>query len=447
MTNERITDLIQKFIFFCGPTGMFFIPIPAVGSFRLFYVFCFLLIAVALFKLSRYILLRLSILFLIFITLYCSACYGMLGIASAVPRLASGGGIGLAGNPLVRVAVIGVLMISFFLIAYNWAKQKIASKVNDYLSLSYWGFVTVFGLGSVLYFGVVFGAVPSSVYAHFVTVEQTSFGYLRLSPGTYPNEFGVLCSFYAIFALMRYGETSKKYNVLFAFLFAAGILLTSTRAAYVTFAVGYLTILFMYPAWRVRVKYLIVPALGIPVILYGLSLISFNVISVIQIGYQAAVSGQGSVSQRTEGWQTALLYFYNHFWFGSGFESSEARFLHNLPLQLIAGLGAIGLLIVIVLFFIFGFIQKNNSYFIIYSKNNYNKRYLALVRVLLLEHVFLFGLTNHNQAHFLTWLLFAFLCLKIRTDEVKYAEYTFLGSGRPRQLPAPHAVAYNKLDL
>ncbi len=412
MRNWSVIALVQNLVLFFGPTGMFFIPFPFVGSFRLFYGFATILILVSIFKLPAYSSLRLGLLFMLFIIIYVSGFYGMV----SAPALAaySPSTIGLAGNALIRVAVIGVLMFSFFLMASNFSRQRSVQHVINQIYISYWGFVAVFLLGSVLYLGAVSGIIPAYLYSHSVSLEQRGYGYLRLSPGTYPNEFGVLCSFYAIIALMRFGSGVGKYNLVFAMVFVAGMFLTSTRAAYVTFAVAYLTLAAIYPNWRARVKYLLALVIGAPVVIYSLTLFSFNVIGVLKVGYSSAISDQGSLGARTSGWQLALSNFQDHFWLGSGFGSADTRFLHNIPLQLLTGLGVLGLVLIIIGLFLFGYIQKNNPSFVVFSEKNYDKKYLSLMRIVLIEHVFLFGLTNHNQAHFLTWLLFALLCLKIR---------------------------------
>ncbi|GAB2795303.1 hypothetical protein GCM10027040_22140 [Halomonas shantousis] len=283
------------------------------------------------------------------------------------------------------------------------------------IEASFWGFCLVFLLGGALYFLYTSGVIGRDIYTRFVTLDQQAYGYVRLSPGTYPNEFGIICSFYAIYALCRYGKTYKLYNLALALLFVCGVFLASTRAAYVTLAFGLLAITFLYPKRIVRIQYLIVISTFLPLVLIALSYISFNVIEVVTVGFDSLVNGSGSSQIRENDWKEAIDDLMQNISFGVGFESPYASTLHNVPLQLLYGFGAVPIAVVALLLFAFYYAQRAKGADIVFN-NAFDAKYMGLLRLVLAAHVFLFALTNHNQTHFFTWALFFLTCFRFKVS-------------------------------
>lgn len=231
----------------------------------------------------------------------------------------------------------------------------------------------------------------------------------------YPNEFGVICSFYALYSVLL--SQSKKRAMAYlplSIVFIAGVFLTSTRAAYITLVAGYAYIVFSTPGLMRRLALCLLPILFAPTVIVVLGAFSFDVIDVITRGYDSAANQTGSSNVRMEDWEAALDDLLDNFYFGVGFESPKAYSLHNLPLQIAYGLGLLGTSLLVLAFILFAYTNSKSPWAArVYYSPDWS--FLHAVRMILLFHVLIFGLTNHNQAHFFTWMLFALCCIRIRT--------------------------------
>ncbi|WP_147418172.1 O-antigen ligase family protein [Salinisphaera sp. Q1T1-3] len=391
---------LAKITLFLAPSGIFFLPIPALGSFRTFYIPLLFLNLIAIANLWRRQLAEVAVLVFLFGLFWFSAAYGYIAF-DLVPQSPT-------ENPFVRWVVIANLGFGFYFLGC-WLDGAENSVVwFKRVDITYYGFIVVFSLGFLLYLSVVFGPVPASFYKHFVTVEQSAFGYLRLSPGTYPNEFGTLCSFFAIYALIKNSREGGLVPVTIALLSLIGIALASTRSAYVTLICGTLIVIVGMPSLKRQTQAIVAIMIAVPLGLLLLNALSFNTIGVIQGGYSAAMDpSRGSLGTRLTAWATAYGEFVNFPFWGFGFESSNIIFLHNLFLQEIFGLGLLGSALAILLSIVFWMTRKWDASIGVICVQSEDRRYMMLIRLVALEHTVLFGLNNHNQSHFLTWLTFA----------------------------------------
>lgn len=301
---------------------------------------------------------------------------------------------------------------------YNISRLVIPSRrpdiLNTLISDSFKGFCCVFFLGLALYLGYVSGRVPTDIYNRFTTLEQTAYGYSRFSPGTYPNEFGIICSFYAIYALLRSQQKDGSFfYLILSTIFMTGIFLTSTRAAYITLLLSYAYSALFAPSVGRRLILSVLPIALAPLVVMTLNVFSFDVLDVINRGYESAANQTGSSNVRLEDWNAAIDDLLDHLFFGVGFESPKAYSLHNLPLQIIYGLGLIGTSLLLVIFVAFTYLSKNSPRNTLHFQPE-DFCFLKMIRFVLLIHVLIFGLTNHNQAHFFTWMLFSLYCLKLK---------------------------------
>lgn len=386
---------------------MFFTPFSFIGSLRTFYVVLFLFNIACLIRPPRYHISNLTALMAISTLCFVSASYALF--ANML------GNDPISANPILRAAVITNLFIGFYYLSLELATRRIKISIIDAMQLSYRGFTAVFILGTILYIGHMTGKVPISIYSKFVSLYQVGYGYLRLSPGTYPNEFGILCSFYSLYALSIYGLTRKPVHIVLFLAFFAGILLTSTRAAYLTFLLGFIWMLLFFPRKSARLRYLLIVASAIPGMLLLLSVLSIDVLSILEKGINAlSRRNTGSVGVRFADWQTAMENFQNNPTFGVGFESPMSSMLHNVPLQLAYGLGLVPMVIFVGLFVIFFINNFNDSNQKVLFKNRTECQFADQMRLILLVHVIIFALTNHNQTHFFTWFCFMLYCLKYR---------------------------------
>ncbi|QJP10954.1 O-antigen ligase family protein [Pseudomonas multiresinivorans] len=408
MKNSRIRETILRTTFFLGPTGIFFAPLPGIGSLRAFYFSTALINILCLFRTSKRSLPHFTLLFFIFILLFGSASYSLIGITDDIP---------IHANPAIRVLVICNLAFGF----YNISQWIISSESTDIteklLRDSFKGFCAVFFLGLVIYIGYITNKIPYSTYSLFTTLDQSAYGYSRFSPGTYPNEFGIICSFYAIYALSITLNKNNPFYLILSVIFIAGVFLTSTRAAYITLLLSYIYLTFSSKSPSRKLLLAILPAILTPIVTQTLSYLSFDVMAVITTGYESAAKGTGSSNVRLEDWNTAIDDLLEHLFWGVGIESPKAYSLHNLPLQILYGLGIAGTLILSIATAAFIHINLKITWNIRKCTKEIQKL-TTTTRTILLIHVVVFGLTNHNQAHFFTWMLFALSCIKLRSTEV-----------------------------
>ncbi|MDF3932267.1 O-antigen ligase family protein [Pseudomonas citronellolis] len=404
MKLSSIRELTLRAAFLLGPTGIFFTPIPGIGSLRTFYFTAAAINLLSLFGTARRASHHLLILFFIFILLLFSASHALLEASDDLPFYT---------NPIIRVLVIANLMFGFFNAAQWILASRTPNLAEKLLHDSYIGFCLVFFLGMILYLGYINGKLPATLYNRFITLDQVAYGYSRFSPGTYPNEFGILCSFYALYSLILLQRKRRLVYVALATTFAAGIFLTSTRAAYLTLIGGYLYLILRPPTRRARLQLLAFAGLSVPAVIALLSYISFDIFAVVMTGYESAANGTGSSSVRLHGWNSAFRDLMENLLWGVGIESPKAYSLHNLPLQIFYGLGLLGSTLLAAGALLFAYHNQKSTWNLCHCEP-LAYSCLSATRAVLAIHVVIFGLTNHNQAHFFTWMLFALTCLKLR---------------------------------
>lgn len=405
LPGQHYRDLVLKALFFLGPCGMFFTPFPGVGSLRTFYILVALVNLMSIARLRSTHLAQHGLLALIAGVAACSALYAYGDYTAAQ---------GIAMNPIVRFLVLLNLLWGFYNIS-DWLANRDGEGLLYLIEQSYRGFITISLIGGVLYAMYVSGAGMAALYPHFVSLEQEAYGYIRFSPGTYPNEFGIISSFFTILSILLYDRYRQSRYLVWLMLSLVGLFLASTRAAYITAFLGLLTVLMLHPDRRTRLLIIALPVVVLPPLAALLSYLSFDVIAVVVGGYEALLSGRGSSAQRAQDWSQAIREFLDQYLFGSGFESLSASQLHNVPLQLLHGLGILPLFAIAVPALIFFVVQKRGAVSVVYFRTENAARTARLIRLVLAEHVLIFALTNHNQAHFFTWLLFLLACLTFRS--------------------------------
>lgn len=214
--------------------------------------------------------------------------------------------------------------------------------------LSYLGSLA-FGLAQqVLFYAGVYN--PFDYVGQHSSIVDFYGPFLRLSPGTFANEYGEILQSVGI-VLVAYltllprqqARYSKGLSLLLGLTMVA-LVLNFTRASWLVFAVGAFGILIIA---RLRLRALIgiavsgVLALGL---LWYLSQVLLEASLLLSIGQRFGELGQlqsHSAGQRLITWQAAWEAFIESPWIGQGW----GRFgnTHNVPLQLLAETGLIGL--------------------------------------------------------------------------------------------------------
>lgn len=404
MKKYALKDWLLRTTFFLGPTGIFFTPIPGIGSLRAFYFSTALINIYSLLKPSRKTLKQHTILSLISILFLTSASYSLINTTEDQPIYA---------NPVIRTLVICNLMFGFYNIS-NWiisSPQK--DIVQTLLTDSFKGFCVVFFLGFALYLGYINGKIPYNTYSLFTTLDQSAYGYSRFSPGTYPNEFGIICSFYAMYAMLVAQQRNNIIYLALGIAFTSGIFLTSTRAAYITLLLSYAYLAITAKNLSRKLLLTLLPVALIPIAIQILAYLSFDVLQVITTGYESATNNTGSSGVRMVDWNAAINDLTSNILLGVGLESPKAYSLHNLPLQIIYGLGAAGTFLLSIGGIVFYFINIKTTQNIQTLETTTLKTIKSTTFILFI-HFAIFGLTNHNQAHFFTWMLFSLSCIKFK---------------------------------
>ena len=378
-------------VFFFAPIGKALLPGIGGDSLRFFYLLLPFSVAYLLMKgVSRKIVM--------FLVLY--VVVALVSVILSAGLIDTSGG--LNQNPVVRL-IVHIMIVSFFVMAADRGMAQGEDFSFGLVRASFIGFfaVTVFGL--VLWAGNFVGAVPYAIVELFNVVTQHAYGYLRLSPGSYPNEFGTMASFFAVSALylLVSKSTCMSRPLLFSVLLAglAGVALATTRSAFVTFALG---LLYVFLTIRAQHK-LRMGGIAIVVgaaILFSLPERFFVAANRVLIGgYKAATQGTGSINERYVAWANGRALFDGRELIGLGFENPAVAMMHNTYLQFLFGLGFIGFFIMVLSWaaIAYDFRQRFRPAEMTLHRD---LRALAIIGLI---NVLFFALNNHNQNHFLTW--------------------------------------------
>lgn len=312
-------------------------------------------------------------------------------------------GVGLAGHPIVRLLVHSCIMSCFILAGWRTLSCG-TDKAWHYVTLVFQGFMAVLILGYILYFGTTAGAIPRPVYEAFNVLTQAGYGVLRFNPGSYPNEFGTMASFFSVSAIFLLLGKSCRFSR--RFLHAMGLLafvamaLATTRAAYLAFAVSLIYVFWTFKAGQAIKAICSVLAVSAVALLFLPKGILEKSINVLDTAYQSAVNGTGSISKRYEAWDIALPRFIESPYWGLGFEFPSVSGLHNTYLQFLFGLGLIGFFACGAILLSIAFMARKKFAAV---RANFYDRELQIITVIAFIHVSSFALSNHNQNHFLTW--------------------------------------------
>ncbi len=174
--------------------------------------------------------------------------------------------------------------------------------------------------------------------------------FLRLSPGTFANEYGEILQSVGILVigLLFLIPNLRKSSVrlpLFALLLAVllGLILNFTRASWLVFAVGaFGLLLFSKLRWRALLSLFVLGSIALG-LLFWLSQILLEASVLFTIGRRFQELGQvqsHSAGQRLETWAMAWDAFLESPWIGHGW--GQFGQTHNVPLQLLAETGVLG---------------------------------------------------------------------------------------------------------
>lgn len=295
--------------------------------------------------------------------------------------------------------------------SYNEDKEKL---IKLYLG----GYFTSLAVGYLFFLGYYTHLLSLETIERFAIEVQIAWNLLRFSPGTYPNEYGNISSFALSVLLVFFARKKKFLTLIMIILTFIAFLLTTTRAAYLSFIICLVFLSFLSREIRKLMAFL--STIGF-VILFGLRMYSIDFIKIFIGGIKAISFNGGSVGIRAAAWAKGFFDLNKHIFLGDGFGSNI--YAHNVYLELLFELGIIGilLLVVTIVFYLSSYSVGLKHFW------NEKKTFMGVVTMISLIHVFLFALTNHNLHHHLTifsFLLFNLYLFSKRNDEVKASYFS-----------------------
>ena len=236
--------------------------------------------------------------------------------------------------------------------------------------------------------------------------------FLRISPGTFANEYGEVLQTTGILLcgwlyLIPQSPAMRRWRP--AYLTLLGVLVTAliinfTRASWLVFSVGALSIFVLARLAGVRIGLL---ALAFGGILRGLFYLSNRIAEanlVVSVGERFGELSDvttSSAGQRLDTWQVAWEAFLQHPWIGNGW--GLYVFTHNVPLQLLAEVGLLGF---VAFYALMGWVGVRMLSAWWRARNPLLKG-LQITLFLAFGGCLAFDLTNHGVFHFVLWLTIA----------------------------------------
>ena len=282
-------------------------------------------------------------------------------------------------------------------------KEQILTILKTYLN---YFFLSV-AAGYLLFFGYYLKIFTLQILMRFTVLTQFGFSLLRFSPGSYPNEYGVVASFaLSVLALIffekrfqQFGFSKKWFFFLSAATFLA-FLLTTTRAAYLSFFVSMIYITWKSGKFLKTLSYI---AVSITAFFSLLLIVKINMFHILTYGFTQKIN-EGSLGERYFMWLETIEKAEGHEFWGAGFASLSN--VHNVYLQLFFELGFVGLVLLFGSFFL-AFLESFSQY----KKplEDDFSRFFSKIRMVGLINVLSFAASNHNLNHHLTWFV-CFLC-------------------------------------
>jgi O-antigen ligase len=296
-------------------------------------------------------------------------------------------------------------LISFVTLSYIDTKEKLKKSILT-IFISY---ILVLLFGFIQQIGFYTGIYDPTDYIGKHSLFIDFYGpFLRISPGTFANEFGEITQVILIFLsnfliFMRKEITSLTKNFLkVSLLFSLiALVINFTRISWIVYLLYLSIILFISkPKFKTVLK-----ICGYICALFGILFyiqIKTNILTLIPIVDRFAELSdlsQNSAGTRLEYWKESYNLFIEKPLVGNGFGSTLDT--HNVPLELLSGSGIIGflgfyILITFILYKFYTMYQKTNDKFL---------KMISLSLFLGLNSCIIFDFTNHGIFHFILWVI------------------------------------------
>ncbi len=311
--------------------------------------------------------------------------------------------------PLFRAFLFVSQCLFMFGAAFCLGEKERGRLIRLYLA----GFLISLIVGYTFYFGYYSGKISLATLQKYSVETQIGWGLLRFSPGTYPNEYGNISSFVLAVLLILFARKPRFTLFIFACLTFIALLLTTTRAAYLSLLVTTIYLSITSPSARkVVIQFSLVSLLALFILKYY----SIDFFTIFINGAKAISLTYGSTGVRFTEWAKGAIDLNGNIFFGNGFGANILT--HNIYLELLYELGIVGILILVIT--------------LVYFLSQNRLRALHPITVVGLIHVFLFAGSNHNMHHHLTWFTFLLLNLTLFQKD----DASALSNKSPLSLPA-----------
>ncbi len=409
-------SFIWLFCFF-GPIGNLIPILPFIEAFRFYYFI--LAVGVIYFfinyKKNIHAIKTMLYSFPVFCILCLSALFSYMQLSNINIE---------AENPIIRFLLLCMLW-SFTIFIGNKVRNLSNEENTKYILVYLTGYIVSMLFGYMFHFGFYMGEIGIETIEKFEVLTQMGYGILRFSPGSYPNEYGIVSSFtLSIFTLLLYKRTSligmgvyahKKFLLCIYLLTLIALFLTTTRAAYVAYIFSLIYIFSKMENWIKKVKMiLILLMLGITFIFITQNSM-YDVIGILEAGYNSLTEQDSSAYVRIIAWETAYDEFLEQWFWGIGF--GQAAQIHNVYLQFLFELGIGGSLILE--------IYALSGIYISFQKLKKSRdMFIHQVFVIGIIHILWFAMSNHNLNHHMTWFVVLLYYMVSTKDEVMVLQKT-----------------------
>lgn len=398
--------LINAFVFF-GVIGNL-IPFMSISkAFRFYYTLLPIIILYFILKKNNRIILKYAITCLpLFLYFLASAVFAYfsddildMGTASSTEQ-----------NPLIRLLLLYCLFLATVALASCADAMDIKHKF-DIILLYLRGFFITAIVGFIFFIGFYRGSISLGFISQFqVLVQFGAGGLLRMSPGSYPNEYGTVASFsLSILTLLFFNKQQlrkegvmfvSRINVIYYTIFwivsIIALFLSTTRSAYISYVVSFFYINFS----QGKVKNILKSALCFSIIFVCVQLYVYDVSSIFVSAYNSIYTSNGSAAARWQAWMEGWKYFRQNLMFGMGF--GKYSISHNTYLQLLFECGISGVAIFFLTFVLMRDMYSSKKNTIDDSATILHEIFLKIRRIAV-WHVLWFAMSNHNLNHHLTW--------------------------------------------
>ena len=273
------------------------------------------------------------------------------------------------------------------------------------------GYLISLAVGYLLFLGYYTRIFSLETIQRFSVEAQIGWSLLRFSPGTYPNEYGNISSFVLATLLIFFGKKRRFLTFVMIFLTFVALLLTTTRAAQLSF---FVSLIYLSVVSKDIRKILLILFLVGCTSLFILKSYSVDYLNIFIGGLKAISFTTGTTGERITTWTQGFYNLNEALFFGNGFGSEI--FSHNIYFELLFELGLVGVTLLIgqIAYHLLTHLSGLKSFW------QRQKEVAPQITTIALIHVALFALTNHNLHHHLTFFSILLFNLYLLNEKASY---------------------------